>query len=101
MGILKDFYKANLLNLYTEVDFIKEEITTVNKQSYISFEFVSKLKDDGEFSVNGARSISKYSYLRYHIEDGFLYVFYFNAPANYKDRMSPIAEEIMNSIIIK
>lgn len=101
MGILKDFYKSNIMNLYTKVDFSKDEIITVNKKSYISFEFESFLEDDGEFSIDSKKSIKKYTYLRYHIEDGQLYVFSFNAPPNQKNQYAPMAELIMDSIGIK
>ena len=100
MGILIDFYKANLVNLYSEINFTKEEIITVNKKSFISFEFVGTIKDEAEISMRN-RSLTKYIYLRYHIENGYLYVFNISSPANLKNQVQGQAAAIMDSIVIK
>ncbi len=97
LAILKDFYKANILNLYTEVAFLQEEILTIGDRSFIAFEFNSKVVDDRGLG----RPIAKYTYILYTIKEGRVLLFNFSAPFRYRQTWQPVAQEIMNSIRIK
>ena len=97
MAIAKDFYKASITHLYDEVDFIKEEIVTINKKEFAAFEFTTLVKGDGI----SKRSIRKYAYVQYTIVDNQTMVFAFNAPYRIKDKWSTTALEIMNSLKVK
>ena len=44
-GVLIKIYKSSIQRLYTKVDFIKEDIRTVNGRDFMYFEFVSTVAD--------------------------------------------------------
>lgn len=95
--ILKDFYKANILNLYTEVAFLQEEIVTIGDRSFIAFEFNSKVIDDKGLG----RPIAKYTYILYTIKDDRVLLFNFSAPFRFRQAWQPVAQNMMKSIRIK
>lgn len=95
--ILKDFYKANILNLYNEVAFLQDEIITIDNRTFIAFEFNSKVVDDRGLG----RPIAKYTYILYTIKNDKILLFNFSAPFRFRQVWQPIAQEMMNSIKIK
>lgn len=98
--ILKDFYKANISGLYTEVNYLREGLEEINGRSYAVFEFESIVKDeDNAFSQKS--EIRKYTYIQYTIVNGKSWVFNFTVPIRDKPQWQPIAGEIMNSVKIK
>jgi hypothetical protein len=98
--ILKDFYKANISGLYTEVNYLRDGLEEINGRSYAVFEFESTVADeDNAFSQKPA--IRKYTYIQYTIVNGKSWVFNFTVPLRNKEQWQPIAGEIMNSIKIK
>ncbi|WP_133274081.1 hypothetical protein [Hymenobacter radiodurans] len=44
-GILLKIYKASIQNAYTKVDFLTEDIRTINKRDFVVLEFVSSVAD--------------------------------------------------------
>ena len=97
LEILKDFYKANILNLYTEVFFLQEEIVTIDNKPFIAFEFNSKVVDEGGLG----RPIAKYTYILYTLRNEKILLFNFSAPLRYRQAWQPVAREMMASIRIK
>lgn len=97
LGIARDFFKANINHLYDEVDFIKEDIVTINKKEFAVFEFTSLVKGDDL----SKKSIRKYGYIQYAIVNNRTLVFSFNAPYQIKDKWSETAAKIMSSLKIK
>ena len=97
IAIAKEFYKANITHLYDEVDFLKEEIVTINKKQFAAFEFTTLVKGDDLTK----KSIRKYAYIQYTIIDNQTMVFAFNAPYRIKDKWTDTAQSIMNSIKVK
>lgn len=97
LAILKDFYKANILSLYTEVAFLQEEIITIDDRSFIAFEFNSKVVDDRGLG----KPIAKYTYILYTIRKNRVLLFNFSSPFRYRQAWQPVAQEMMNSIRIK
>src|SRR5688572_7496433 len=67
LPLLKDIYKASLLNSYSNVQFIRQEIKPINKQNMIVFEFVSTVKDDNPNSNKAA--IKKYTIAQYYVKN--------------------------------
>lgn len=96
LPLLKDIYKASLLNTYSQLQFIRQEIKPINKQNMIVFEFVSTVKDDNPNS--NKPSIKKYSIAQYHVKKGKVTIFTFNAPASMKDTWQVTANKMMNSV---
>lgn len=95
--ILKDFYKANILSLYTEVAFLQEGIITIDDRSFIAFEFNSKVVDERGLG----KPIAKYTYILYTIKEDRVLLFNFSAPFRYRQAWQPAAQEMMSSIRIK
>lgn len=100
LAILKDFYKANISGLYTEVNYLREGLEEINGRSYAVFEFESVVKDD-ENVFSQKPEIRKYTYIQYAIVNGKSWVFNFTVPLKNKQDWQPIARDIMQSIKIK
>lgn len=100
VGLMHNFYKASIVNLFTEVDFIKEETAHINDKAFSVFEFISVLEGD-ENSFTNRQAVETYNYIAYTIVNGQAMVFSFNASASQKDQWQHTAHEMMQSIKIK
>jgi hypothetical protein len=100
LPLVKDFYKASLSTLYTDLRMLKEETTELNKHPAALFEFVGTVEGE-ENVVRSTASISKYHYVAYVLVNGKVAVFTLTAPARQQQQWSAVAEEIMESIRIK
>jgi hypothetical protein len=98
-GVLIKIYKASIQRLYTKVDFIKEDIRTVNGRDFIAFEFVSTLSDTRRNAQ--LAPMKKYQYVQYAIQKDQLYVFTFVAPAEEQKQWQPTAQVVMSAIAMK
>ncbi|MEJ8803231.1 hypothetical protein [Pontibacter sp. H249] len=99
LNMLQEFYKANLLEKFTDVDFIREEIVDIKGEQYIVFEFVSKVAD--ERGTTNLAPVQKYSIIQYTIKGNQLMIFTMHAPFVLKNDWQPAMREIMSSIRIK
>ena len=99
MPMLRDFYKASILSMYSDVAFIREEITTINKQDFIVFEFVSTVKDERQSS--NLAPIRRYTIAQYTILDNNLTVFTFNVPFLLQRDWQETAQKVMASVRVK
>lgn len=99
MPLLKEFYHSSLMNLYSEVEFIQEDIVKVNNRFYVIFEFISTVKPNDDDS--NLRPVSKYTYLAYTLDNNNTYLFNFTCPKGLKDQWQETAHEIMGSIKFK
>ena len=100
LEIVRDFYKAGILNLFTDVKFIQEDIRQIGDRQYVIFEFVSKISDEGNTFGSGS-SISKYTYIQYTIYEDKVLLFNFTAPAQLRNIWAVPAKEMMESVRIK
>ena len=98
-GVLLKIYKASIQRLYTKVDFLKEDIRTVNGRDFIYFEFVSTVSDARRNSQ--LTPIKRYQVVQYAIEGTQLYVFTFVAPADELAQWQPTAQAVMGAIAMK
>lgn len=98
--IAKEFFKASLVNLYDRINFLQEDIKTINKKRFIVFEFESRIEGD-QLSLDKKDPIRKYTYIQYLIMNGKTLVFSFNSPVQLKDQWQPIVPDIMNSVKVK
>lgn len=96
LKMLREFYKANLVETFTKVDFIREEVTQVNGKDFIVFEFVSSLADERGASI--LRPIQKYSIVQYTIQGNQLLIFTMHTPFVMKNEWQPTVREVMTSI---
>lgn len=100
LEILRDFYKANIMNLFTEVDMLQETIQEVGNRRFIVFEFVSRVTEGGN-TFGGNSDISKYTYIEYTVYGENVFLFNFTCPARMKAQWQETAHEIMKSVRIK
>ncbi|UYZ61670.1 hypothetical protein [Hymenobacter weizhouensis] len=98
-GLLLKIYKASIQNMYSKVQFLREDIRTVNKRDYVALEFVSTVTDNRR--GGNLAPIRKYQFVQYAIEGDQLYVFTFVAPAEEQPQWQPIAQAVMASIVMK
>ncbi len=99
LDMLREFYKANLLETFTKVDFIRQEVTEVKDRKFIVFEFVSSMAD--ERGTTNMAPMQKYSIVQYTITGNQLMIFTLHVPFMMKNDWQQPAREIMGSISIK
>lgn len=99
LKMLREFYKANLLERFTKVDFIRQEVSKVKGKEFLVFEFVSTLAD--ERGSSNLAPVQKYSVVQYTIHNGQLYIFTLHVPFAMKNDWQSTAREMMGSINIK
>jgi hypothetical protein len=98
LEIMRSFYKSNILGLYDEVQFIKEDTEEINGRIYAVFEFISSVYDDDD-SINMS-PVSKYTRIQYTIVKGKTVLFNFTAPAREREKWEPVANQILQSVKI-
>ena len=98
LELLQSFVKASLLNLYSNVEMLNEEIVDVNGRRFIIFEFDSKVAGPADSNLT---PIKKYTLLYYTLYNGQTILFNFSVHFYEKDYWQPIAQSIMSSIKIK
>ena len=98
-ALLLKIYKASIQNMYGKVQFLQEDIRTVNKRDFVLLEFVSTVADNRRTGT--LAPIRKYQLVQYAIEGDQLYVFTFDAPAQEQAQWQPVAQAVMNSVIMK
>lgn len=91
MAMLKDFYRANIVSLYTKVDFIQDKLEKINKRQFAVFEFVSQLDEKGKASIR------KYTYIQYGLVKRKIVVFSFNCAERDMSMHQASAKQIMKS----
>ncbi|RDC65243.1 hypothetical protein [Adhaeribacter pallidiroseus] len=99
LPLLQKFYKPAILSMYSEVAFIREEVSTINGREFLIFEFVSAVKDD-EKKKHKLAPIRKYTIVQYTIENDKLLIFTFNCPAALKPEWQATANKMMRSVKI-
>ena len=99
LDMLREFYKAALLEKFTNVDFIRDEVVEIKGQNFIVFEFVSTLTDQRAGSM--LAPVQKYSTIQYTIQGNQLLIFTLHTPFVLKKDWQPTARKIMDSIKVK
>ncbi|WPP48496.1 hypothetical protein [Catalinimonas niigatensis] len=100
LPILKDFYKASLLELYDEVSFSREEVEEINGKNFVVFEFSSIVRPE-ENALAPQQPIRKYTRIQYTVHNGKTLVFNFSSPQAQQQQWEGTAAEMMQSIQIK
>ncbi|GAA4009883.1 hypothetical protein GCM10022408_22560 [Hymenobacter fastidiosus] len=98
-GLLLKIYKASIQNMYSKVQFLAEDIRTVNKRDFVVLEFVSTVNDTRR--GGNLSPIRRYQLVQYAIQTDQLLVFTFNCPADEQAKWQPTAQAVMQSIIMK
>lgn len=97
--MLREFYKANLVETFTNIDFIRQEVMEINDRDFIVFEFVSNLADTR--GASNLRPVQKYSIIMYTISGNQLQIYTLHIPFQLKNQWQETAREIMSSVKIK
>lgn len=97
--VVYGFYKASLQNLFDEIKFIQDTITTLNGREFIIFEFESVVKDDNTFS--NKKAIKNYTYIQYTSYNDQVLLFNFGCKARFKNEWEGVARDIMQSVRVK
>ena len=96
--MMHDVYKSSILQLYDEVDFLKEGIVEIKRHPFVVFEFESKMNPDESL---GSGAITKYTYIQYTQFKGQTLVFNFSCPFYQKEQWQSLVTNMMNSISLK
>jgi hypothetical protein len=100
LPLLQKFYKSGIAKMYTNINFIQDTISTINKRDFVVFEFVSELKDDESNSLQRGSIVKQYSYMQYTVIDSRVHVFNFTCPSQIRPKWQSTAHEIMQTIKI-
>jgi hypothetical protein len=98
--ILKDFHRANILNLFDEVDFIQEDIREIGGQKFVVYEFVGRITDEDR-TVGERNYVSRYNYIMYTIRNNKVLLFNFTCPTRFQSSWEDTAREMMESVRLK
>lgn len=99
LKMMREFYKAALMERHSKIDFIRDEVTQIKGKDYIIFEYVSSVED--ERGSSNLAPVQKYSIVQYTIEGNQMMIFTFHVPFKLKNEWQQPAREIMSSINIK
>jgi hypothetical protein len=99
LPILKSFYKASIMQMFTNVNMIKEEIEEINGRKYAAFEFISEVRSEPNAIVKTAPKIN-YTYLLYTVVGEKVHIINFTCPAANRREWQPIAQAMMKTIKI-
>ena len=98
LDLLKSFYKASLVETYSEINFITEDIVEIDNRQFVVFEFESLSQE--EASVN-LRPIRKYTRLLFALDHGQTILFNFTCPVGMGNDWQQSSQEIMETIKVK
>ncbi|MCS6968175.1 MAG: hypothetical protein RMJ44_05965 [Cytophagales bacterium] len=97
LDILKSFYKATIMQMFTSVNFIREGIEQINNRRYAFFEFISELRSDAKDAIKRPPKVN-YTYILYTVIGENVYIVNFTCPAEVRSRWQPIARAIVKTI---
>lgn len=92
LKLMSQFQKANIMQLFTNVNMLQEKFVKLKGQQYAVFEFTSEVKEKGK------SPIKKYHHLRYTIRKGNMLVFSFICPESERSLHEETAGKVMESI---
>jgi hypothetical protein len=92
LKLMAQFQKANIMQLFTNVNMLQEKMVKVKGQQYAVFEFVSEVKEKGKSPIR------KYHHLRYTIRKGNMLVFSFICPESERSLQETTAGQVMDSV---
>ncbi|KAA5547559.1 hypothetical protein [Adhaeribacter rhizoryzae] len=97
LKMVQQFYKTSINSKYSDVKFIREEISKIKKQDFVIFEFTSTVRDEDR-KTNRLAPIRRYTIVQYAVYNEKLYIFTINVPIDLKPAWEKSATQIMESI---
>lgn len=99
LDMLKPFYKASIQRMFSEVQFLREEIQTINGRKFLVFELVSTVRDERKNST--LAPVRKYTMIQYTFVKDQMYIFSLNAPVQLQKDWREAAQAIMATAQVK
>lgn len=99
LPILKSFYKSSIMQMFTNVNMLKEEIEEINGRKYAVFEFISEVRSEPNAVVKRAPKVN-YTYLLYTVVGEDVHVINFTCPAEVRKEWRPVAQAMMKTVKI-
>ena len=100
LEIASKFFKSSLTNMFDRVTFISEGIREINGNSYVFFEFESRINGNKN-QLGNADPVLKYSFIQYLVQPHRTLVFSFNSDRRERQQWESAAKAMMNSIRVK
>ena len=100
MEIASKFFKASLTNMFDRVTMVNEGIREVNGNSFIFFEFESRIHGNKN-QLGNADPILSYNHVQYLVQPQRTLVFSFHCSRRDRQAWEKAAETMMNSIRVK
>lgn len=97
--IMKSFYKSTIMGLYSEVQFLSEEIRQIDGRKFVAFEFIGRVIPE-EGTTQSESAEVRYSQILYTIAGDEAVLFNFSCAGRLQDEWSSRASAIMKSIRI-
>ena len=94
--VLKDIYKASVMNLFQKVTFLQDTIITRGKRNYIVLEFISEQENKMGNMTN--EPIKFYTHINYTVADNRIFIFNFTTRYRLLEEWQSTAQAMMNSI---
>lgn len=102
LPLVKDFYKASLSTLYTDMKWLKDDIQEIRDINFAIFEYVGTVADtEQENAIRQSKPMQVYTYVAYGLVEGKVVVFTFTAPASQQQEWAPVAQAMVESIRLK
>jgi hypothetical protein len=92
LKLMAEFQKANILQLFTNVNMIQEKMVKVKGQNFAVFEFISEVKEKGK------PALKKYHHIRYTIRKGNVLIISFICPESERPVYESTAKDVMESV---
>jgi hypothetical protein len=100
LEMMKNFYKASMLRMFSKVTMLQEKMLTINKYQFAAFEFVSEIKSE-EGDIRQLKPLRTYTYMLYTIYADKAIVLNFSCPEALKEKWQPVAQEMMQTVVVK
>ncbi|MDX5346425.1 MAG: hypothetical protein LPK19_04200 [Hymenobacteraceae bacterium] len=97
LDMLYNFYKSSIQQRFSAVNFMNDGIRKVNGREFVTFEFVSSVKDERK-SISKLPAANYYTIAQYTIVNNQLYIMTFSVPAARQREWQKTAQEAMSSV---
>jgi hypothetical protein len=103
LDILRKFFRATLLNTFTEVQMIRDEIRPAGKHQAVLFTFkgIIRPREDENEGVIALKPLTRYYAFQYLIYKGKVYIFQFNCPEAFRPQWEETAEAMLVSVRLR
>jgi len=100
LEIASKFFKSSLTNMFDRITMVKEGIRDVNGNSFIFFEFESRINGNRN-QLGNADPVLKYNFVQYLIQGQRTLVFSFSCSRRDRQAWEDAAEAMMQRIKVK